>query len=592
MKMSRSVFFGLSISALAALVAYSNADAALRITNSSLMKNQTQVNATERATQVPQPARTATDTDGTTVAVSEADMNACKMIYPNGHFEWVKPTTGSKRGGPATCAALVELRYYKNVTARDYTVLASAYLAAGDSMNCHIDDFDTITLQGREFTYPADKAPTLEDVAKVMAEENRQNAGFKILAATVVGGLGGNLLGKGEAGKDSGLGLSGDKLKTTAMGAAGAAALMTASTQINDYKTGSMILSGGINMAAGAAAGNLMASGDEILKIDKCKIKSGTATVDSYCVYGVYDKDGINTKTYEFDGLENPKDTESKKIGLFYNFKEQASYKCERRKKKSGDTEKYDDSWDNCVRISLQQITFDFGDFEDESKKCAEGKNYISTECLKLLKDLPTKDQATLYGYNKSEDTQNRNGTTQTGKRFLKEIKKGGENAESRVFVKIASAEAAGKQVSAMVKINEEDAKKFFGYKIEKWDDLMPKLPERTVYDLKGTPLDVEEQTYDIEKYFTPSRQSADDGDVIDFNNKARTKSTLIGGGVGAGLGALSGATSAEAEIQERWAAAKREYEGSLGHVSCSTGEKYLSQYNSIVILPEMVKQE
>ena len=87
MKMSRSVFFGLSISALAALVAYSNADAALRITNSSLMKNQTQVNATERATQVPQPARTATDTDGTTVAVSEADMNACKMIYPNGHFE-------------------------------------------------------------------------------------------------------------------------------------------------------------------------------------------------------------------------------------------------------------------------------------------------------------------------------------------------------------------------------------------------------------------------------------------------------------------------------------------------------------------------
>ena len=154
-------------------------------------------------------------------------MDACSAIYPNGAFDWVKPTTGLKRGGPATCAALVELRSYKNT---DYNVLATAYLAAGDSIKCNVDNFHAFTPAGREFTYPADTAPTVEDVEKVMAQEQKSNAGMKILAAAVVGGIGGNLVGKADKGADSPLGTNKEKLVSTAIGAAGGAALMTAST--------------------------------------------------------------------------------------------------------------------------------------------------------------------------------------------------------------------------------------------------------------------------------------------------------------------------------------------------------------------------
>jgi hypothetical protein len=82
--------------------------------------------------------------------------------------------------------------------------------------------------------------------------------------------------------------------------------------------------------------------------------------------------------------------------------------------------------------------------------------------------------------------------------------------------------------------------------------------------------------------------QSADDGAVVDFENRARTKSTLVGAGGGATLGAIAGAAGADSAITERWTTAVREYEDSLGNILCLTGDRFLAKYNDIAIIPAM----
>ena len=566
MNASKLSFLILSLPAVAALFPYSAANAALRISNSSLVKEQAQINASRAAEMMPmepQPARVFTNDNGETISVSNEDMDACNEIYPNGQFDWLKPTTGSRRGGPATCVAFIELRAYKNSAGTEYTTLATAYLAAGDSMRCNIDDFHDVTLQGRDYTYPADAEPTIQDVEKVMAEENKSNAGFKILAATLVGGIGGNLVGKGEAGSESPFGVTKDKLKTTAMGAAAGAALMTASTQVNDYKAGSIILSTGVNAAAGAAAGNLMASGEDVLKIDNCKLyrigKDGNTTdeqYDAYCLRGTMD-------------LDEAKDAEEiKGDGLFFNLDNRYGYQC---------TEISDDPghYNGCSYIALKDVKF-VG--VNNSDKCPE-TGAVTQDCITFLKD-NVKDKDKRYKYNDPEK---------------QDKLKGDANGE---YIKIASAKKARARVGAMIEVSEVDAKKFFGYKYSQWSELKktlaPKIKKKEIYirDMQGKPIVAESGVEISIDSFYPAAQSADDGTMLDFNNKARTKSTLIGTGGGAALGALSGASGADAAIQERWTAAVREYKDSLSHVSCSTGNRYLAPYNTVIVLPEMKKSE
>ncbi len=549
----------LSLPAVAVLFPYSMANAALRINNSSMVREQAQLNAARSAEAMyanmgPQPARVVTNDNGETVTVSNENMNTYTSIYPNGQFDWVVPTTGRNRGGPATCAALIELRAYQNSAGTAYTTLATAYLAAGDSMKCNIDDFHDITPQGREFEYPADNAPTIEDVEKVMAQENKSGAGFKILAAAVVGGLGGNLIGKGEAGSESPLGVNKDKLKTTAIGAAAGAALMTASTQVNDYKTGSIILSTGVNAAAGAAAGNLMASGDDVLKIEPCKVynkddQGKEVEVTTYCIRGAV----------ELDSNRNAK--EVKDPGLFLNVDNRYTYKCE----KVEDT----DEWKGCYYYPLTQIKLS----GVSDPKCAP-QGYITESCVTdVLKPQILGKTLSAYNYDDPEKHPD----------VLKYKRDG-----SGVYIKIESGREAGTRTGAMIEVTEADAKKFFGYKYSKWPELKKALADKPIRDLQGKQF---EKKVSIDSFY-PAAQSADDGSMIDFNNKARTKSTLIGTGGGAALGALSGAAGANSEIQERWTAAVREYEDSLRNISCSTGNRYLSGYNTVVIIPDMTKSE
>ena len=367
-------------------------------------------------------------------------------------------------------------------------------------------------------------------------------------------------MGKADKGADSPLGTNKEKLVSTAIGAAGGAALMTASTQSNNYKVGSTILSTGINATAGAVAGNLMASGDDILKIEKCTLKtsnkgdttqsnadtdnkdtktSNETSMETVCLYGAYDI-----------GTDNNVDNTVKE-NLFYDYKEHESYRCAEHK----DTE-----WTDCTRISLTQITF--ADLPDDNKQTCEPKQTVSGDCEDVLAKSSTK-------YTMDEN---------------KQIKQGNGN-----LVKIDSAQKVGRLVPAMIEF--KGSQGMFGIKHSDWlAKFSSGYTDARIYDTQGKPLtdkNDKEVKINIDNFY-PSAQSAEDGDMVDFSNRARAKSTLIGAGGGAALGALSGVSGANAEIQNRWIAASREYEDSLNNVVCETGQRFLSKYNDIAIVPNM----
>lgn len=567
-------FLILSLPAAATMFPYSVAYGALRINNSSVIQSQIQnsVAAHEMAAaaqiQTPQPARVIANANGTTTTVSANQMDACNAIYPGGTFDWLRPTMGMQSGASPKCSAYVEMRAY-DTAGTGYKVLATGYLASGDAVKCNIDNFPDITVVGRDFTYPADAAPTVEDVERVMVAENKTNAGFKILAAAVVGGLGGNIVGKAEKGNDSLLGTNTEKLKSTAIGAVGGAALMTASTQINDYKAGNMILSTGMNAAAGAVAGNVMATGEDVLQIDNCTVYKTTNKTEkdtdktekdpdvTKCIYGT-----IKTKNDA-----QPKVSDDTNGYFFYNYATKEFYKCEKIDK--------EDEYTKCQLQSLIVNEFDNSKVNDACKD----ENFGTDDCKNALEKLEY-DEKYVFDDNsgKAKST------------YEKTLKKQSSD-EKITIVKLKSVKQAGSRTGAMVALQKDTPNNIFGYSKEDWrnrNDEKSKLKlhkdgeDYKVYDLYGNPTNANISD------FTPAYKSASDGSVIDFNNAARTKSTVIGAGAGGALGALSGAAGAESAVQERWQTAMREYDDSLNNIVCYTGARYLSRYNDVVIIPEM----
>lgn len=546
MKTSRLKFLILSIPAATVMFPFSGAHAALRVTNSATVQNQIQANAMrnammQSATQ-SQVARTFTNANGETISVSNEEFDRCASIYPGGVFDWTTPTAGTKSGGGATCVAFVEMRSYKNPNSTAYTVLANDYVAAGDSVKCNIDYFRNLTLAGREFVYPADNPPTIADVESVMAQEQKSNAGFKILGAALVGGIGGNLLGKPELGNDSMLGVGADKLKTTAIGAGAAAALMTASTQSNDYKTGTVILSTGVNAAAGAVAGNLAATGDDVLKIADCPDTG--ALNGKKCLYGVFERKPNDP---------NMKDKADEGYTWYYNLINHNMVECK------------DNEPNSCNSISLSKVEFDGGKCDN---KCGDNSKIKTTECQTCLETQFTDPNR--YKICK--------------KTMVKKMDASSDCKENNAseYIKIAQGNPAGRHSPAMIVFNEPD--KLFGYKYADWSKLKTeKYSNVAVYDVRGNVI-----TGLTTDSFYPSLQSADDGAVVDFENRARTKSTLVGAGGGAALGAIAGAAGADSAITERWTTAVREYEDSLGNILCLTGDRFLAKYNDIAIIPAM----
>ena len=102
-------------------------------------------------------------------------LNNCAMIYPDGEFVWDKPTIGRGAGGSPTCVAVVEIRAIGANGNSEYRTVARGKLAAGDIVSCNISAFPTSTYlpDVTQVVFPADAAPTREDVVKVMDEEQK-----------------------------------------------------------------------------------------------------------------------------------------------------------------------------------------------------------------------------------------------------------------------------------------------------------------------------------------------------------------------------------------------------------------------------------
>lgn len=305
----KSHYYLLSI--IYALLSGGDATAAVRVGNASrsyasgyqqvnaqreqvAMAAQQQVATTQSAdTEMNLPVRVANQELAQKLSRGETDsrtsierLESCAMIYPNGEFAWDTPTVGIRAGTSSTCVAVVELRVPGSMVGSNQAevTLAHANLAAGDAFKCNISEFPevTYTQAAGTVTFPADNPPTRDDVVKVLNQEQKQNAGLKIAAGLVVGGLGGNIAGKNELGHDGVFGGGKDKITSTVVGSLAGGALM-AGNAFGGKVAGDMILSTGVNAAAGGVVGNMAASGDSVLRVEDCKVGDSQTT----CLWGM-----------------------------------------------------------------------------------------------------------------------------------------------------------------------------------------------------------------------------------------------------------------------------------------------------------------
>lgn len=481
------------------------------------------------------------------VSVTVGQLERCSMIYPNGEFEWAGPTIGRGAGGASTCTAVVEMRAYQAGPNGEDLVVARANLPAGESIRCNVSEFPDATLlpDAERIEFPADNEPTIDDVVSIMNQEQKQDAGLKIIAGAVLGGVGGNMVGKNEPGKSGLLGGGEHKTKSTIVGALGGAALMVGHTQTGKV-AGDTILAAGVNATAGAVVGNMVATGDAVMRIEDCIING----VKKSCLWGYVAKGSNFSTTVTENNVE-------KKRAAFYNIGgDEGTIIC---------TEN-DGSYINCEFRELISITLD-------------GQNG------KSLDELANKNYSELTG--PRYELKNDDMDTARGALLLPVA---ADTRTSTTYVKIASAKLAEKKEPAMIVDVKDSA---FGYKRDKWNEVKKGLRAENIYLRKNNVegYRTEKMEYSLDDFY-PMYRNAQDGNLIDFGNKARLKSTLTGAGIGGAMGAFSGYQGAKQDIEERWVTSVREYKDSLTKVYCGTGTRFLSQYNDIVTIPSMVSEQ
>lgn len=479
--------------------------------------------------------------------VSMAQLERCAMIYPNGEFKWATPTVGRGAGGASTCTAVIELRAYQAGQNGEDVVVARANLPAGESVRCNISDFPEVSWQpaAEQVEFPADHEPSVDDVVSVMNREQKQDAGFKIAASAILGGLVGNAMGKNEPGKDGILGGGKHKTQSTVVGALGGAALMVGHTQTGKV-AGDTILSAGVNATAGAVVGNMVATGDAVLRIEDCTVDGRQTT----CLWGLV------AKGHSFTGCGNDGTSDCMNAtpskAAFYDITNDNTYVCNIR----------GNEYVNCMPREL--ISISLGCENGKSLDVLQNERFsgVCQERYKLISD---------------DDMSNRG-------RYMSSVD--GNTFVENTFVKITSAKIADKKEPAMVA---DVRDKSFGFKRSDWSDVKKNLSSDRIYlrDNKNQGFKTQEMNYDINDFY-PIYRDAEDGGLVDFGNKARLKSTLTGAGVGGALGAFAGYQGAQKDVEERWVTAVREYKDSLQKFYCATGTRFLSQYNDLVIIPAL----
>ncbi len=472
------------------------------------------------------------------------DLESCARIYPNGEFAWDVPTAGMGTGGAQTCVAVVEMRGLQMGPGGTDVVLARANVAAGDAVKCNISEFPEsgYTPDAMNITFPADAAPTVDDVVRVLNSEQKKGAGFKIAASAIVGGLGGNMLGKNEIGEESLMGTGKKKMKNSAVGALVGAAV-GAGNAYGGKVGGDVILSTSVNAAAGGIMGNIVATGNSVMRIEECKLPNGVTTS---CLWGVIVTSNpikltagqINPAT----GQEIPGDVKT----AFFNVSDGSTVMiCDQDAKNCRE--------DNLVSIKL--IAYPDKDIEVIKDQDFEKITIGDSE----------------FAYHLTKE----NGNLVMAK---------GPGSEA-IYTPILSAGRPEKTTPAMV-ANVHD--KTFGMKRSDWRDEKKRHTNNDIYGRtgRGEAFDLSEgNNYDLND-FSPMTINAEDGGIIDLDNKARLKATVIGAGAGGAIGALSGYQGAQKDIDDRWVTAVREYNDSLQKVYCQTGKRFLSFYNDMVIIP------
>lgn len=502
-------------------------------------------------------------TNGATAQAAETvsdEMQQCPMIYPGGEFVWARPTVGRGVGGAATCTAVVEMRAVGAGLNGSDAVVARANLAAGDSVLCNISHFPKATYlpAAGDFEFPADAEPTPEDVVAVLNAEQKQHAGLKIAAATILGGLSGNIAGKNEPGNDGLLGGGKSKTSGTIIGALGGAALMTGSVY-GGKVAGDMILSTGVNAAAGAVVGNIISGGDSVLRIEPCTVDGKQVK----CLWGYIEEyDNAEGKT-AYVSKNNPK-----RFMVCSLDKEKGEEKCEYNDlNTTGATIKgcdfYETRRSDKGNVDLEDI------FASDKFECA---NAESKHCYKEGK--------------------------------MKKIDSGECDASADIWIELEGDFAIISSTKAAMVVDVKD--KPLGWKKSEWSKFVESFGQNEVVGRTGkgtaTYLDVESSNdstddnkgnkkislQDVANKFSPADQDSDGGSSIELGNKARMKGTLTGAGVGGALGAFSAYQGAQQEIEARWVSAVQEYKDSLQKVYCVTGTRFLSQYNDAVIIPSI----
>ena len=460
--------------------------------------------------------------------VSMAHLERCGMIYPDGEFAWDTPTAGLTSGGPQTCVAVVEMRGYQMAEDGSDLVVASVMVPAGQSIPCNISQWPEYSYlpSAEQITFPSDTAPTIEDVKKIMNIEQKQNAGLKIAAGTIVAAVGGNMLGKNAVGETGLIGTNREKLTATAIGGVTGAAIMAGNVYAGKV-AGDMILSAGVNAAAGGLIGNMGAAGDSVLRIEKCKLPDGSQDT---CLWGVV-----------VEGGELKSDST-----YYYNIIDEDYWEC------PNDTTK------QCMRVDLIDLRLD-GDNRPLYELSEEHYNSIKSsyymDANKKMVEMSGKVPSQEYP-----------------------------------FAKIASGKTRGKTMPAMIAGFRDRP---FGARRKDWEDFSKDNQNATVYGRQSDGnayvlTNDKSAAYTIGQFY-PVYQDASDGGLIDLNNKARLKATLIGAGAGGAMGAFSAYQGAQTDIENRWVTEVQQYKDSLTKVYCGTGDRFLSQYNDLATIPALV---
>ena len=520
--------------AMVGIVAGGDAFSAVRIGNAT--KNQYYANQMAQYQAMNQVASTndiaassGNDSARDASSVGESQLESCQQIYPTGEFEIARPTAGLGMGGAKTCTAVVELRGYQMGQNGGDAVLARANIAAGTTIDCNISAFPetSYTLDAQRVVFPADAEPTVEDVVAVMNQEQKQNAGMKIAAAALVGAIGGNISGRNDVGKDGFIGTDKNKMQNTVIGALGGAAIGAGGAYAG-YEAGNMIMSAGVNAAAGAAAGNMIASGNEVLSIKQCD--TGPCLLGNLVSGTPIDKSSHNYYV----------DLSDRRTVMRCNINNE---KCE-------------------PEYGLLSITL--GDNDN----------------AKLIKDMTeTEIQELVFSGNVYHIEEQTNGS--------KEMASG---QGSQTFALISGAKQEdGMPTPVLIQDLSGFNIKALGNTEKDFNDWKKSHQDTPIYkrDVTGNAVGEPIENAKMED-FVPMTDSAKDGGIIDLGNKARLKSTLVGAGAGGALGAFTAYEGAQSDIDDRWVSAVREYKDSLQKFYCVTGNRFLSYYNDVVIIPSV----